>query len=97
MIHPFYDWILIGSNDLTYVPFLSRIFLTDTPVQVRGFGGETTMKAPMLATAAVFLAPISPVHAQAEAADDQAIGGGIAEFIVTAQRRSENLQKRQQP
>ena len=51
------------------------------------------MKAALLATAAVFLAPISPVHAQAGAADDQATAGGIADIIVTAQRRSENLQK----
>jgi iron complex outermembrane receptor protein len=51
------------------------------------------MKAALLTTAAVFLAPISPVHAQAGAESARANGGGIADIIVTAQRRSENLQK----
>lgn len=51
------------------------------------------MKAALLATAALMLVPISSTHAQTGVENDPATAGGIADIIVTAQRRSENLQK----
>jgi iron complex outermembrane receptor protein len=51
----------------------------------------TGMKMALLATAAAIIAPVSA--AQAQSGNAGASEGGIADIIVTAQRRSENLQK----
>jgi iron complex outermembrane recepter protein len=53
------------------------------------------MKAALLATAAAILIPVTPALAQEQGSGEevQAEVSGIADIIVTAQRRSENLQK----
>lgn len=50
------------------------------------------MKAALLATAATLMAPVSAAYAQ-NSASEQPTAGGLTDIIVTAQRRSENLQK----
>ena len=51
----------------------------------------------ILATSAIAIATATPAHGQAMAAADSSVSAsnpnGIAEIVVTAQKRSENLQK----